>query len=49
MITGYVQNGRVDDARELFDNITERNVISFNAMIAGYAQNEQGEQARKLY
>ena len=39
MITGYAQDGRVDEALKLFKKMPLRNVESCNAMIAGYVHN----------
>ena len=36
MIGGYVKNGEVGVARELFDDMHETDVFSWNSMIAGY-------------
>jgi pentatricopeptide repeat protein len=49
MIAGYAQNGRIENARQLFDTMPERNVVSWNAMITGYAQNGKMEDARVLF
>lgn len=52
MINGYVKQGMVNSARELFDcmPIKEKNLISWNSMISGYAQLEDGiKVARKLF
>ncbi|KAF8023615.1 hypothetical protein BT93_F0964 [Corymbia citriodora subsp. variegata] len=49
MIDGHVKNGEVDVGRELFDEMTERDIFSWNSMIAGYvAQGDMGE-ARWLF
>ncbi|KAF7818800.1 putative pentatricopeptide repeat-containing protein [Senna tora] len=39
LLTMYVKCGEVQRARELFDEMTEKNLITWNAMISGYAQN----------
>ncbi|KAL0326558.1 UNVERIFIED_CONTAM: Pentatricopeptide repeat-containing protein, mitochondrial [Sesamum angustifolium] len=50
IISGFSQNGRMDDAKELFrakkkycdlecDDIGENNLVTWNAMIAGYVKN----------
>ena len=36
----YTKCGSIESARELFDNMTIRNVVLWNAMIVGYAENE---------
>ncbi|KAF8394339.1 hypothetical protein HHK36_020547 [Tetracentron sinense] len=38
MIFGYGNNGKVDIARELFDRIPERNVVSWMTIICGYVK-----------
>ncbi|KAJ4727131.1 Pentatricopeptide repeat-containing protein [Melia azedarach] len=40
MIDGYVKSDKIESARELFDSmpIREKNLISWNSMICGYAQ-----------
>ncbi|XP_022146972.1 pentatricopeptide repeat-containing protein At2g45350, chloroplastic [Momordica charantia] len=44
MIDGYVKSGMVDSARELFDSmpLEDKNLISWNSMIGGFAQTEDG-------
>eukprot|EP01018_Ginkgo_biloba_P005712 Gb_21247 [translate_table: standard] len=34
----YAQNGNVEGALQLFQNMPEQNVVSWNAIVAGYAQ-----------
>ncbi|KAJ7527987.1 hypothetical protein O6H91_16G079600 [Diphasiastrum complanatum] len=49
LVNMYAKCGCTEDARELFDNMRERNVVSWTAMIAGYAQNGFGKEALVLY
>nr|AKH05174.1 chlororespiratory reduction 4 [California macrophylla] len=52
MIDGYVKCGMIDSARLLFDSMPaeEKNLNSWNSMICGYAQSEDGlEVAVKLF
>ncbi|KAJ7540077.1 hypothetical protein O6H91_10G001000 [Diphasiastrum complanatum] len=49
LVDMYAKCGCTEDARELFDNMSERNVVSWNAMIAGYAQNGLGKDALALF
>jgi pentatricopeptide repeat protein len=49
MITNYVKRGRVEDARKVFDEMPERDVVTWTAMISGYCQNGKIEEARKLF
>ena len=36
-------------ARLLFDKMPEKNMVTLNAMIAGYSQNGHGEEAVRLF
>jgi pentatricopeptide repeat protein len=45
----YVKCGNLKDAQKVFDNMLDKEVISWNAMIAGYGQTGQGEKAMKLF
>eukprot|EP01018_Ginkgo_biloba_P015597 Gb_36168 [translate_table: standard] len=49
LLNMYVKCGNVEDARRVFDKMTERNVVSWNAMIAGYVQIEHFEKAVALF
>ncbi|XP_057826026.2 pentatricopeptide repeat-containing protein At2g22070 [Cryptomeria japonica] len=49
MVDMYSKCRNMESARQLFDNIRERDVISWTAMIAGYAQSGYGEEALKLF
>lgn len=49
MISGLSKLGLVDEARELFDRMPERNSISWNAMIAGYVQGARFKLAFELF
>ncbi|XP_057873045.2 pentatricopeptide repeat-containing protein At3g24000, mitochondrial-like [Cryptomeria japonica] len=49
LVDMYAKCGSIHRARELFDKIPQRNVISWNAMIAGYAQNGFCKDALKLF
>jgi pentatricopeptide repeat protein len=45
----YSKCGSIEDAFQTFDVMSERNVISWNAMIAGCAQHGCGKEALKLF
>eukprot|EP01018_Ginkgo_biloba_P024290 Gb_24630 [translate_table: standard] len=49
LISRYAQNGRIVDARQVFDRMPYRNVVSWTAMIAGYAQNRRIEDACHMF
>ncbi|KAK1323332.1 Pentatricopeptide repeat-containing protein [Acorus calamus] len=38
LVTMYAKCGNLEDARRLFERMTHRNTVSFNSMIAAYAQ-----------
>ncbi|KAI5664719.1 hypothetical protein M9H77_24042 [Catharanthus roseus] len=48
-LTMYVNCGSVELARKLFDDIPERELITWNAMISGYAQNGLATHVLDLY
>ncbi|XP_072966348.1 pentatricopeptide repeat-containing protein At1g08070, chloroplastic-like isoform X1 [Typha angustifolia] len=45
----YVKCGAVDEARSEFDQMEQRDVVAWSAMIAGYAQNGRSEEALNLF
>ncbi|XXG79316.1 hypothetical protein AAC387_Pa09g0416 [Persea americana] len=45
----YAKFGRVDDARKIFDEIPEKDVVTWNAMIGGYSQNQRPIEAIELF
>ncbi|KAL4605902.1 hypothetical protein ACB092_09G063600 [Castanea dentata] len=49
MIDMYVKCGNVDSAREIFDRMQEKNVISWSAMIAAYGYHGQGWKAFAIF
>ncbi|KAH0672079.1 hypothetical protein KY284_023166 [Solanum tuberosum] len=48
-ITNLIRNGRLEDARELFDKLTHRNTVTWNSMISGYVQQREIVKARYLF
>ena len=38
MIVGFAHNERLREAKRLFRNMSERNVVSWTAMVTAYAQ-----------
>jgi len=49
MIDMYAKCGCVDSAREVFDRMKEKNVISWSAMIAAYGYHGKGKEALDLF
>jgi pentatricopeptide repeat protein len=49
MMAGFAQNGFVEEALKLFQEMPHRNVISWNSMITGYALSGQVDEALKLF
>ncbi|URD85602.1 PPR repeat [Musa troglodytarum] len=49
MISAYAKNGRVVEARRLFDQMPYRNLVSWNTMIAGYSHNGCVAEAAELF
>ncbi|KAJ7555613.1 hypothetical protein O6H91_05G046700 [Diphasiastrum complanatum] len=49
LVDMYAKCGCIEDARQVFNNMHERDVVSWNAMITGYAEHEFGKEALALY
>ncbi|XP_024519743.1 pentatricopeptide repeat-containing protein At3g03580-like [Selaginella moellendorffii] len=49
LVNFYAKCGRMEQAREVFDRIKQPDVVSWNALILGYAANGQGEVAYELF
>ncbi|KAI3904368.1 hypothetical protein MKW92_026401 [Papaver armeniacum] len=49
MITGFIQNGDLKRARKLFNEMQERNVVTWTTMIEGFVQSEQSEEALRIF
>jgi len=49
MITGYAQNRLLDMALKLFNEMPQRNLVSWNAVIVGFAQSGNGEEALQSF
>lgn len=49
LVDFYSKWGRVEDARRVFDRMPEKNVISWNALIAGYGNHGCGEEAVEVF
>ncbi|KAL9156208.1 hypothetical protein ABFS82_09G059200 [Erythranthe guttata] len=49
LIDMYSKCGNLDAAREVFAEIVEKDVVSFNAMIVGLAVNGKGDEALRLF
>lgn len=48
-ITQMIQSGKLQDARMLFDNLPQRNTVTWNSMLTGYVQNRDIARAQKLF
>ncbi|XP_052200305.1 pentatricopeptide repeat-containing protein At2g27610-like [Diospyros lotus] len=49
LIDMYAKCGRLRDARKVFDNLHSKNLVSWNAMLVGYAQHGFGREALDIY
>ncbi|KAK9725423.1 hypothetical protein RND81_05G142300 [Saponaria officinalis] len=49
LISGFIRNGMMDEARNLFDKMPGRDVFSWSAMISGYSQCGQPSMALGLF
>ncbi|KAF4388132.1 hypothetical protein F8388_014815 [Cannabis sativa] len=49
LIAFYFKNGNVESAQKVFDELLDRDVISWNSMISGYAANDMGEKGVEIF
>lgn len=49
MISGYLNQGHVDKARAMFDNMVAKDVATWSAMISGYTDNAMYAEALKIF
>eukprot|EP01018_Ginkgo_biloba_P030030 Gb_09794 [translate_table: standard] len=49
LVDMYSKCGSIEDARHVFDKMADRNDVSWNAMISGYARHGHGEDALQLF
>ncbi|KAL6583739.1 hypothetical protein OROMI_003028 [Orobanche minor] len=49
LVDMYAKCGRVDTAREVFDNMSKRDVVSWSAMISGYSRSNRYKEALSLF
>ncbi|KAL2468521.1 Pentatricopeptide repeat-containing protein [Forsythia ovata] len=48
-ITHLIRSGQLEDAREFFDKLSQRNTVTWNSMLSGYVQRREIAKARKLF
>ncbi|XP_041024368.1 pentatricopeptide repeat-containing protein DOT4, chloroplastic [Juglans microcarpa x Juglans regia] len=49
LIAFYFKGGRVESAKKLFDELSDRDVISWNSMISGYASNGFAKKGLEIF
>lgn len=49
LVDMYAKCGSILEARHVFDSLCDRSVVSWNAMISGYAHHQEPEEALNLY
>ncbi|MQL80666.1 hypothetical protein Taro_013122 [Colocasia esculenta] len=49
LVSFYSKCGSLEESILVFDRLRERNIVSWNAVICGYAQNGQGREALRFY
>lgn len=49
IITLYSRCGRIEEAKRVFDSISDKNLITWNAIMAGYAQNGEGRKVIDVF
>ncbi|KDP37589.1 hypothetical protein JCGZ_07935 [Jatropha curcas] len=49
LVDMYLKNGSVEEGRRMFDEMEERNVVSWTSLLTGYAQNGLNVEALKCF
>ncbi|XP_021720346.1 pentatricopeptide repeat-containing protein At3g24000, mitochondrial-like [Chenopodium quinoa] len=49
LVDMYARCGLIDEAQSIFDGLVSKNEVSWNALIAGHARKDRGEEALKLF
>ncbi|KAL5729457.1 hypothetical protein ACHQM5_002404 [Ranunculus cassubicifolius] len=49
LVDMYGKCGVLEDAKNIFDEIPERNVVTWNSMVVGYVQNGMNEEAIEIF
>ncbi|KAG9143604.1 hypothetical protein Leryth_019195 [Lithospermum erythrorhizon] len=48
-ITSLIKSGEINEARNLFDKLTNRNTVTWNSMLSGYVKRHEISNARELF
>ncbi|CAN6576962.1 unnamed protein product [Malus baccata var. baccata] len=48
-IAQYARLGQIEKARRVFDQMPDKNIVSWNSMVGGYFQSNQPGEARRLF
>ncbi|XP_065880623.1 pentatricopeptide repeat-containing protein At2g13600 isoform X2 [Euphorbia lathyris] len=49
VVTMYSRCGQIEEAAKVFDTISVKDLVSWNSMMAGYAQNGQGRKVLEIF
>lgn len=49
LVDAYLKCGGIDDARQVFDEMTKRHIVAWNSMISAYLRSGRTEEALYLY
>lgn len=49
VVTMYSRCGRIEDAQKVFDSIITKDIVTWNAMMSGYAQSGQGRKVIEIF
>ncbi|XP_015900747.3 putative pentatricopeptide repeat-containing protein At5g09950 [Ziziphus jujuba] len=49
LVSGFARSGSIDNAKKIFEQMSERNSVSMNGLMVGLVRQKQGEEAAEVF